>query len=160
MSSPLQTLLDLRRNAEEGARQTLDLAVSLRRKEEEEQERLMARWQEARATATKEEACLAVGPSPATAAQAVARGHYLVRLRDEAARLASIAEEHRGTGLATALAAEGAAQAAYEEARKSREVIEKLKQRAEAEDRRRAERRADESASDLAQAAHFKRGSE
>ncbi len=158
MSSALQTLLDLRRNAEEGARRALDLAASLRRKEEEEQARLMARWQEARDRAAREDGRLAIGPSPTTAAQAAARGHYLVRLRDEAARLASLAEEHRRTGLATALAAESAAQAAYEEARKSRAAIEKLRERADAEAKRKAERRADESASDLAQAAYFRRG--
>ncbi len=160
MSSALQTLLDLRRNAEEGARQALDLAGSLRRKEEEEQERLTARGQEARDKAAREDERLAVGPSPTTAAQATARGHYLGRLRDDAARFASLAEEHRRTGLAMALAAERAAQAANEEARKSREAIEKLKQRADAEDRRKAERRADESASDLAQAAFARRRSE
>jgi flagellar biosynthesis chaperone FliJ len=160
MSFPLQTLLDLRRNAEEGARQALDLAVASRLQEEEEQARLLARWQEARTTVTKEDARLAISPSPATAAQATGRAHYLRRLRDEAARLKIIAEEHRITALAAALTAESLAHGAYEEARKACEAVEKLKARADAEDARKAERRADESAADLAQAAHFKRRSE
>lgn len=160
MSFQLQTLLDLRRNAEASARQALDLATASRRQEEEEQSRFMARWQEACATVAKEDGRLATSPSPATAAQATARANYLRRLRDEAARLAKIAEEHRTTALAAALAAESAAQAAYEEARKACEAVEKLKERADAEDARKAERRADESAADLAQAAHFRRKSE
>jgi flagellar biosynthesis chaperone FliJ len=160
MTFPLQTLLDLRRNAEKGARQALDVAVAARRREEEQQGRLLARWQEARTTVTKEDGRLATSPSPAVAAQASTRAHYLRRLRDEAARLKSVAEEHRTTALAAALAAESAAQAAYEEARKACEAVEKLKARADAEDERQAERRADESAADLAQAAHFRRKSE
>ena len=100
---------------------------------------------------------LAASPSPMTAVQATARAHYLLRLRDETTRLASLAEEHRTTALETAKAAEGAAQATYEEACKARDAVEKLKERAKAEVERMAERRADESASDLAQAAFVKR---
>ena len=157
MSFPLQTLLDLRRNAEEGARQALDLAIASRRREEEEQTRLLARWREACDKAAQEGGRLATGPSPTTAAQATARGNYLHRLRAETAHLASIAEDHRTTALSAALATEVAAEASYEEARKACEAVEKLKERAEAEDARKAERRADESAADLAQAAHFRR---
>jgi flagellar biosynthesis chaperone FliJ len=160
MPFQLQTLLDLRRNAEKGSRQALDLAMASRRQEEDEQSSLMARWQEARATLAKEETRLATSPSPTTAAQATARAHYLRRLRDESARLASIAEAHRTTALAAAKAAASMAQAAYEEAQKACEAIEKLKERADAEDTKRAERRAEDSAADLAQAAHFKRRSE
>jgi flagellar biosynthesis chaperone FliJ len=157
MSFQLQTLLDLRRNAEEGARQALDLAIASRRREEEEQTRLLARWREACDKAAQENGRFAAGPGPTTAAQATARGNYLRRLREDAAHLASIAEDHRTTALAAALAAESAAQADHEAARKSREAVAKLKERAEAESARKAERRADESAADLAQAAHFRR---
>jgi hypothetical protein len=160
MTFQLQTLLDLRRNAENSAHQALDVATAARRQEEEEQTRFLTRWHEGCATAAGEDARLAISPSPAVAAQASTRAHYLRRLRDEAARLKSVAEEHRTTALAAALAAESAAQAAYEEARKACEAVEKLKARADAEDARKAERRADESAADLAQAAHFKRRSE
>ena len=156
MSFQLQTLLDLRRNAEEGARQALDWAIASRRREEEEQTRLLARWREACDKAAQEDGRLAAGSSPTTAAQATARGNYLRRLREETTHLASIAEDHRTTALATALAAEVAAQTNYEEARKACEVVEKLKERAGAEDARKAERRADESAADLAQARHFR----
>jgi flagellar export protein FliJ len=160
MTFQLQALLDLRRNAEEDARHALDLAIASCRKEEEEQARLRARWQEAHDEVANEDSRLATSPSPTTAAQAMARGNYLRRLREDASRLASISEEHRTTTLATALATESAAQANYEEARKTCESVEKLKERAEAEAERKAERRADESAGDLAQAAFVKRRSE
>jgi hypothetical protein len=136
------------------------LAIAAHLKEEEEQARLMARWQEAGATVAKENERLATSPSPSTAAQATARELYLTRLRDEAARMASLAAEHRTTALAAALAAASAAQAAYVEAHNECEAVEKLKERAQAEDERKAERRADESAADLAQAAFVKRRSE
>jgi flagellar biosynthesis chaperone FliJ len=160
MSFQLQTLLDLRRNAEKAARQAFDVAMAACRKEEEEQAHFVARWQEACATMAKENARLATGLSPTTAAQATARAHYLRRLRDETARRKSIAEGHRSTALAKAHAAEGAAQAAYDEARNTCEAVEKLKERSDAEDARIADRRADESAADLAQAAFMKRRSE
>jgi flagellar biosynthesis chaperone FliJ len=160
MTFQLQTLLDLGRNAEKDARQALDSAMTVLRKEEEEQARLLVRWQEASSTTAKETARLAAGATPASVAQATARENYLARLRDEAARLAVLAAQHLATTLAAAAAAESAAQATYEEARKARAVVEKLKERAEAEDDRQAERRADESASDLAQAAFAKRRSE
>ena len=160
MTFQLQTLFDLRRNAEKGARQALEVALAARLKEEKEQARLLARWQEARAKVPGEKKRLVSGPSLATAAQATAREHYLCRLRDEAAWLASLAEDHRATALASALAAESEAQTTYQEARNACEAVEKLKERADAEDERKAERRADESAADLAQAAHFRRRSE
>jgi hypothetical protein len=160
MPFQLQTLLDLRRNAEKGARQALELAMASRRQEEAAQASRMARWQEALATLAKEDARLATSPSPTTAAQATARAHYLRRLRDEASRLATIAEAHRATALAAAKAAAGAAQGAYEDARKACEAVEKIEARADAEDARKAERRAEDSAADLAQAAHFRRRSE
>ena len=160
MTFQLQTLLDLRRNAEKGACLALEVALAVRQAEVQEQARLLGCWQEACAKVAGEKRRLASGPSPATAAQAMACEHYLARLRDEVARLASLAEEHRATTLASALAAESAAQTTYEEAHKACEAVEKLKERADAEDERKAERRADESASDLAQAAFVRRRSE
>jgi flagellar biosynthesis chaperone FliJ len=160
MTFPLQTLLDLRRNAERRARQVLDMVVASRLKEEEEQTRLLARWQRACATMASERERLADGASPTTAAQAKARAHYLLRLRDEAARLASIADEHRTTALAMAIEKEGSARWDYEEARHACEEVEKLKQRSDAREKQRSVRRADDAASDLAQARHFRRRSE
>jgi flagellar biosynthesis chaperone FliJ len=160
MTFHLQTLLDLRRNAEKGARQALDLAITALRKEEEEQARLLARRQEANSNTAKESERLASGANPTSAAQATLRENYLGRLRDEVAHLARLAEEHRATALAAALAAEREAQATYEEARNASQAVEKLKERADAENERKAERRADESAADLAQAAFAKRRSE
>lgn len=160
MTFQLQTLLDLRRNAEKDARQALEAAMAARRAEEEEQARLLGRWREAWSKVESELARLASGPNPATAAQGSARENYFSRLRDEVARLAKDAEDHRSTALASALAAESEAQTTYQEARGACEAVEKLKERADAEDERKAERRADESAADLAQAAFVRRRSE
>jgi flagellar biosynthesis chaperone FliJ len=157
MTFHLQTLLDLRRNAEKDALQALALAMASRRKEEEEQARLVARWRDAGTSMEVESARLASGPDPTTAAQAASREGYLSRLREEVARLKCVAEAHRCHALAAALSSEGAAQSAYQEARKACEAVEKLKERANAEADKQAERRADESAADLAQATHFKR---
>jgi flagellar biosynthesis chaperone FliJ len=159
MPFQLQTLLDLRRHAEKDARQAFDVAMAARRQAEDQQEHLLAHWQEACATVAKEEARLATSPNPLTAEQAATRANYLRRLRDEAAQRKTIAEEHRTAVLVQAVATESVAQAAYEEARKACEAVQKLKERADAEDERKAERRADESAADLAQAAHFRRRS-
>jgi flagellar biosynthesis chaperone FliJ len=160
MTFQLQTLLDLRRNAEKGACLALEVALAVRQAEVQEQARLLGCWQEACTTMAKEKERLVSGPNPTSAAQATARELYLTRLRDEVAWLARVAEEHRATALAAALAAESAAQATYEEAHKACEAVEKLKERAQAEDERKAERRADESAADLAQAMFAKRRSE
>jgi hypothetical protein len=151
MVFPLQSLLDVRHNAEQDARRTLALAAAARVREEEEQQRLRAAWQSARAKWEAERRRLA-DTDPANAAQAVARQHYLGRLLDEAARLERSAEEHEMSALAASVAHEAAAQAALHEAHASCAAVEKLEERARREERRVADRRAEDAASDLAQA--------
>ena len=103
---------------------------------------------------------LATGPTPTSVAQATAREHYLCHLRDRATRLAALANEYRATALAAAMSAEDKAQATYQEARAARAVVEELRKREQAEEKQRDERKADDSASDLAQATFVRRRSE
>ena len=156
MTFQLQSLLDLRRDAEKNARQTLAFTRSLREREEDEQARFVGRWREASARLAVERDRLLAGPAPTTAAQATARELYLGRLSEEASRLAVVAEEHRTTALARATEAEHAAQLAHQEARKELQAIEKLKERALEEDIRMAVRQAEDEAGDLAQAAFIR----
>jgi len=67
---------------------------------------------------------------------------------------------HRASALAAALADEDKARATYEETHKACQAVEKLKEHAEAEEQRIAERQAENAAGDLAQAVYFKRKSE
>jgi hypothetical protein len=158
MAFQLQTLLDLRRNAESDARRALDTTTAARVKQEEEQSRLVAMWRAACGALEEERARCAA--APATAAQARTRALYRERLHEEASKRARIAEDHRIHALAAAQVAESQARLAHEEAHNACQAVEKLKERADAEEARSAERKADSSASDLAQAAHFKRRSE
>ena len=151
MVFPLQSLLDVRRNAEQSAQRTFALAAAERAREEEEQQRLRARWQEARAKLEMERKRHA-DTDPADAAQAIARQRYLARLRDEAARLQQLADEHRRSALAAAATAEAAAQTALREAHAAYAAVQNLDQRARSEEKRVLDRRAEDAASDLPQA--------
>jgi hypothetical protein len=148
---PLQSLLDVRQSAEQGAERTHALAAAERLREEEEQQRLRVRWQDAHAKAETERKRLA-DTDPTNAAQAIARQRYLARLRDEAARLQQLADEHRASALATAVAAEAASQAELCEAHAACAAVEKLEQRARSEKKRVADRRAEDEAGDLGHA--------
>jgi hypothetical protein len=150
MDSQLQSLLDLRRDAEDRAKRALAAASAALVKEQEEHERLLGRWQRARATLDRESNRLAAGTGPSTVAQGHAWAGYLARLRDEVAHQKSAAEAHRATALANAQAAHHQALAVYAKAARDREAISKAKQRANAEKTKRAARRAEDAASDLA----------
>jgi flagellar biosynthesis chaperone FliJ len=156
----LHSLLNLRRDAEDTARQTLDRAVAARVREEAEQARLLEAWEAARAIFKSEAARLSAEPAPSNGAEANSREGYRLRLRAEVTRLAGIAENHRNTVLAAASAGETGARQAFEQAHREREAVEKLKQRSDAEDKKLAERRAEDAASDMAQAAFVRRKSE
>lgn len=158
MAFQLQSLLDLRRNAESEARGAFDRAIAVRVREEEEQARLLARWKAA--CGAFDEELVKRAAAPATAAEARTRALYRERLHEKAAARARDAEDHRASPLATAQAAEEAARAAYEEAHQACQAVEKLKEHAEAEEQSIAERQAEDAAGDLAQAAYFKRRSE
>jgi flagellar biosynthesis chaperone FliJ len=157
MAFQLQSLLDLRRNAESDAKAVLDVAIAARATEEEEQVRLVARLETARAALEGEVTRCAAAPAPVTAAEATRSALYRERLREDAKRRARNAENHKVGALAAALVEEDEARTAYKEAHEACQAVEKLKERAEAEEKKQAERQAESAAGDLAQAAHFRK---
>ena len=102
MISQWTHLRDLRRDAEGIAQRALAEASSALARAQEEQARLVRAWERARALLDAETRRLASPPAPASAAQGSARERYLGRLQDEAHRLKSAADEHRGGALAAA----------------------------------------------------------
>ena len=160
MAFRLQSLLDLRRNAESEAKGAFDRAIAARVMEVAEQSRLVAMWRAACDAHGEELARQAAAPAPSTAAEARTRALYRERLQEDASAQAHSAENHRTSALAAALAAEDQARAIYEETHKACQAVAKLKEHAEAEAERTAERQAESAAGDLAQAAYFKRKSE
>jgi hypothetical protein len=148
----LQSLLDLRRDAENNAKLTLESASARLLFEEEEQARLAARWRTAQAKLDTETQRLARGPSASTAEQALAREAYLRRLRDEVGHLKSDAAEHAATSLGSAKSSHTAAAARYQAALQDREAVSKLEHRARETAKRTAVRRAEDEAMDLANA--------
>lgn len=146
----LQSVLDLRRDAENVTKQTLALASGKLRSEEEEQVRLAARWKTAEAALDAEIRRLAQGPAVATAKQGLARESYLRRLRREALRLKSTAHDHDATALAAARSLHEKARRDYEAALRDRDAVAKLEQRAKTAAREAAARRAEDEAMELA----------
>jgi hypothetical protein len=151
----LQSLLDLQRDAEKAASAALEVALAARVAEDEEHARLVSRWQAASVVLEEEKAHR--GNTPDTAAQALMREHYRVRLDDDVARAARRMEEHRTSALAATIAAEEQARRAYAGARLALDATLKLKQRADAEDAKLAERRSEDEAGDHANAAFVRR---
>ena len=151
MAFHLKMLLELRRDAVTVAKRDLEVSVAARLREEEEQNRLMAHWAQARNKLAQERERLSAD-LPATGVQARAREPYLKRLDDEVARSAALAEAHRRSSLNAARVAENAAQSSYHAAQKACEATERLRTLREAEERRISDRRAEDGASDLAQA--------
>lgn len=145
----LQSVLDLRRDAESSAQRALRSAVADVQRVEEEQARLDARWRAACANLERETRRLASGQRPATAAQGQAREGYLLRLRDEVGRLDAAADQHRTSALSTARAAHAAALAKYEKAARERQLVSRLEERACADATRAAARREADRAGDL-----------
>jgi hypothetical protein len=151
MASPLRSLLDLRRAAEERAMLVFDRAALARAAAEAEQRRLVAGWRQALARWDGErERLAAVG---ATAGQAMTRAGYLDGLTAEVARAARLAEGHRAGALATAVRVETEARAVVEQAHAAVEAARGALAREQAEATRREQRRAEDSVCDLAQAA-------
>jgi hypothetical protein len=146
----LQSLLDLRRDAENDARRALELAGARLLSEEEEQARLAGRWKAAQAKSEAEIRRLAQGPTASTAEQGLAREAYLRRLREEVGRLHSVVGEHAATALASAKASHTAATASYQAALRDREAVSKLEQQAKQVAQRGASRRVEDEAMDLA----------
>jgi hypothetical protein len=155
MSFRLHSLLTLRRQEEEQAEQAAAVATAARVEAETEQKRLddlavaaRQRLAQAREKAWRDQA----GVRGADAALRAERLRQ--RLADEIRQAAAAAEGHRTGALAAALAAEQEARRRRLEARQAREALEKVKARADAEDQKLADRRAEDAASDLAIAGH------
>jgi flagellar biosynthesis chaperone FliJ len=152
MAFALASLLNLRRDAEDEAKRAFGQASLARAAAEAEQERLERAIVEARDRAAGERRRLAGLPLE-QASQGLDREHYRQRLQAEIARAVQRAAQHRDGPLAEAQASEAAARDAYTLARQEREALDKVKARQEAEQRRVADRRAEDAAGDLAQAA-------
>jgi hypothetical protein len=146
----LQSLLDLRRDAENSAKADLALASARLLAEEKEQARLVERWRAAETKLDAETGRLAGAQTASTAEQALARESYLRRLRDEVGRLKSAASEHVTTALAAARASHEAATASHATAVRDREAVSKLEHSAKETARKTAARRAEDEAMDLA----------
>jgi flagellar biosynthesis chaperone FliJ len=148
MSFRLDRLLQIRRRAEEDAEQRVARTTRQRALAEQEDERLAATFQ----LALKRVEAARRTPSGEliTVAQAHGAERFFRRLADEAARAERSLTTHRSGPLFVAKAAEHEARAAHLEARREREALEKVAERQRARQRRVADRRSEDAASDLA----------
>lgn len=156
MSLTLDTLLDVRRRGEDEAERLLTAACGARRTAEEVQRRLDAA---ATLAADRHGAALAdaIARPATTGADGLATDRFVQKLRDRMRQLRTAAGQHRAGPLAAARAAEERARHRHLEARRAREAVEKLKEREDLEAARVELRRAEDAASDLAAAAHRRR---
>jgi len=104
MSSSLQTLLELRRDAERAARVHLERAIAARVKEEAAQGRLVEAWRAARAALLRSRG--QPRPLRETLALAQARARYQERLASAVTRAAAQRDAQRASALARASRAE------------------------------------------------------
>lgn len=151
----LHSLLSLRRRAEDAAGQALAHAIALRKQQEQRQEALVEAWRAARQR-------LDGGrkrpvPPPTTAAQSLARDLYRQRLEASLTRTAECAARHGSGPLAMAIRSEETARLAFAKARAQRKAVENRQATKQTEARQIAHRRAEDAASDLAQAACLRR---
>ena len=148
----MQTLLAIRRDAEEAAARLLEAATLRRAAAEARQAEL-----DAEVRAAREELRLrrsqggGGGAGAATAALGAARERFWQRLREGIAALAATANAHRDGPLAAARAGAVEAAAAHRAARAARELMEKVCQKAEGARRRIEARRAEVAADEQAQ---------
>jgi flagellar biosynthesis chaperone FliJ len=150
MSFRLDRLLALRRRAEEEAEQRVARTTADRALAEQEQHRLAETFQ----AVQQRLAAFHQREVPADGAAAQAAELFRARLSDEVKSARQCALTHEVGPLARARAAEETARQAHLEARREREALEKIWERQQARQRRAADRRAEDAASDLALAAH------
>jgi flagellar export protein FliJ len=156
----LQSLLDLRRDAESAAKRTLDeVSVDLRR-QEEELARLSGRTRAAEERLESETRRMDRGAAPTTAEQGRARERYLGRLRDRVGELRYAESEHAKRILAAAQASHRAALSRFEVAVRDRKAVSKLADQARASASKTAARRAEDAATDLANVRLSRRSSD
>lgn len=153
MSSPdaLQTLLTVRQAAEDGSSQALAGALRRRAAAQEVQERLEVELGAARDDLrARRQATRSLGVE--TAAQAADRERFWQRLAEGIAARADRARAHRDGPLAEAEASATAARETHRATRAARELVQKLLERADADRRQIAERRAEAALDDQAAA--------
>ena len=155
MAFRLQTLLDLKLRAEEDAERCLAEAMAFHAKVEVRQQALENQVTKARQQLT--EARQASAEAAATAGDQLARERFRQRLAEAVRLRMEEAKAHRVGPLAEAKRLEQEARDKHLEARREREALEKHKEKEEAKVRVVAERRAEDAASDLAIAAHFRK---
>lgn len=155
MAFRLQTLLDLKLRAEEDAERCLAEAMAFHAKVKVRQQALEDEVTKARQRLT--EARQAAAEAAATAGDQLGRERFRQRLAEAVKLRMEEAKAHRLGPLAEAQRQEQAARDKHLEARREREALEKHKEKEEAKARLVAERRAEDAASDLAIAAHFRK---
>jgi len=154
--TPVETLLIVRRNAEEAAARLLQAATLRRAAAEAEQAALDAALKAAREDLRSRRA---TAKGAATVAAGAARERYWDRLRDGVAAHAARAAAHRAGPLAAARSEAGAATAAHRTARGARQLVERLCQKADGARRRVEARRAELAGDEQAQLAAANRAS-
>jgi flagellar biosynthesis chaperone FliJ len=155
MAFRLQTLLDLKLRAEEDAERCLAEAMAFHATVKAKQQALEDEVTRARQRLT--EARQAAAEPAATAGDQLGRDRFRQRLTEAVRLRMEEAKAHRLGPLAEAQRQEQAARDKHLEARREREALEKHKEKEAAKVRQVAERRAEDAASDLAIAAHFRK---
>jgi hypothetical protein len=155
MAFRLQTLLDLKLRAEEDAERCLAEAMAFHAKVQARQQALEDEVTKARQRLT--EARQKAAEPAATAGDQLGRERFRQRLAEAVRLRMEEAKAHRLGPLAEAQRQEQAARDKHLEARREREALEKHKENEEAKARVIAGRRAEDAASDLAIAAHFRK---
>lgn len=153
MTSPLDVMIELRRKAERTARADLERATAARIAADEREACLVEVLRAAMTTLRRTETRRLSGPT--SAAQAQTRERYRARLQAEAARATQAVEQHRRGDQAAARSAEDEARATYAAAHAALAAVQKLALRATVKLARRANRQAEDAASD--RAAHVQR---
>jgi flagellar biosynthesis chaperone FliJ len=151
MAFRLQTLLELKKRAEEEAEEAVATAIAKRAKVEKRQEEL-----EQAVVRAREELHVAINApleDLSDGGAALARDRFLKRLRANIELRKEEARVHRAGPLAAAIKAEADARAAHIKARQDREALDKFKAKELAKERLVAERRNEDALGDLAIAA-------
>lgn len=155
MAFRLQTLLDLKQRAEDEAERGLAEAMAFTVKVQARQQLLEDAVVKARQQLAQ--ARQAVSEVAGTAGDQLARERFRQRLAEVVQLRMDEAKAHRLGPLAEAQKQEQLAREKHLEARREREALEKHKEKEAAKERVITERRAEDAASDLAIAAHFRK---
>lgn len=151
MAFRLQTLLDLKKRAEDEAEEAMAKAIAERVKVEQRQATLDAAVVQAKQKLAE---AIALGSEGAKDTDEIlARDHYRKRLRANVELRKQEAEAHRTGPLAAAKQAEADARAKHLALRQEREALEKFKEKELAKERLIADRRTEDALGDLAIAA-------